>query len=123
MIVALYPNFQKRNALKCAREACDVLNSSGIDVCVSEDFRKDFSDKPFVKFEDIKNMSKQEFEQFLFKVQSSNQKFCVRCGNFTLDRITISVAKNGNSPRKLCNMCKDCYTDMLDYLGVNDIEE
>lgn len=54
MIVALYPNFQKRNALKCAREACDVLNSSGIDVCVSEDFRKDFSDKPFVKFEDIK---------------------------------------------------------------------
>ena len=54
MIVALYPNFQKRNALKCAREACDVLNSSGIDVCVSEDFRKDFSDKPFEKFEDIK---------------------------------------------------------------------
>ena len=54
MIVALYPNFQKRNALKCAREACDVLTSSGIDVCVSEDFRKDFSDKPFVKFEDIK---------------------------------------------------------------------
>lgn len=76
-----------------------------------------------MKFEDIKNMSKQEFEQFLFNVQSSNQKFCVRCGNFTLDRITISVAKNGNSPRKLCNMCKDCYTDMLDYLGVSDIEE
>jgi len=54
MIVALYPNFQKKNALKCAREACDVLNASGIDVCVSEDFRDDFSDKPFVKFEDIK---------------------------------------------------------------------
>lgn len=76
-----------------------------------------------VRFENIKNMSKQEFEQFMFRIQSSNQKFCVRCGNFTLDRITISVAKNGNSPRKLCNMCKDCYTDMLDYLGVSDIEE
>lgn len=42
-----------------------------------------------MKFEDIKNMSKQEFEQFLFKVQSSNQKFCVRCGNFTLVRKEI----------------------------------
>lgn len=54
MIAVLYPNFQKKNALKCARETCDVLNASGIDVCVSEKFRSDFSDKPFVKFEDTK---------------------------------------------------------------------
>lgn len=54
MIAALYPNFQKKNALRCARETCDVLNASGIDVCVSEKFRDDFSDKPFVRFEDIK---------------------------------------------------------------------
>ncbi|MCM1314101.1 MAG: NAD(+)/NADH kinase [Prevotella sp.] len=54
MIVALYPNFQKKNALKCARETCDVLNRYGIEVYVSERFMKDFSDKPFVKFEDIK---------------------------------------------------------------------
>ena len=24
---------------------------------------------------------------------------------------------------ELCNMCKECYTDMLDYLGISDIEE
>ena len=54
MIAALYPNFQKKNALKCARETCDILNASGIDVCVSEDFMGDFSDKPFVNFEDIR---------------------------------------------------------------------
>lgn len=76
-----------------------------------------------MNFNEIKNMSKAEFEQFIFKVQNSKQKFCIRCGNFTLDRITISVAKNGNSPRKLCNMCANCYTDMLDYLGINDIED
>lgn len=73
-------------------------------------------------FEKIKNMNKKEFEQFLFNVQSSNKKFCVRCGNFTLDRITISVAKNGSSIRKLCNMCNDCYTDMLDYLSISDVD-
>ena len=76
-----------------------------------------------MNFDEIKKMSKQEFEQFIFKVQNTNQKFCAKCGNFTLDRITISVAKDGKSPRKLCNMCKNCYTDMLDHLGISDIKE
>lgn len=53
MKAALYPNFQKKNALPCAREACDILHDAGIEVCVSEDFRSDFADKPFVIFEDI----------------------------------------------------------------------
>lgn len=58
MKAALYPNFQKKNALPCAREACDVLHSAGIEVCVSEKFRNDFSDKPFVQFEDIKESAR-----------------------------------------------------------------
>lgn len=53
MKAALYPNFQKPNALKCAREVCDILKKSEIEVYVSDDFRKEFSDKPWVKFEDI----------------------------------------------------------------------
>lgn len=76
-----------------------------------------------MNFEDIKKMDKKDFEQFIFRIQSSNQKFCTRCGNFTLDRITVSIAKDGKSPRKLCNMCNNCYSDMLDYLGISDIEE
>ena len=58
MKAALYPNFQKKNALPCAREACDVLHAAGIEVCVSEKFRDDFSDKPFVQFEDIKESAR-----------------------------------------------------------------
>ena len=54
MKAALYPNFQKPNALSCAREVCDVLFDCGIDVSVSEEFRKDFSDKSWVSFEDIR---------------------------------------------------------------------
>lgn len=53
MRAALYPNFQKPNALACAREACEVLHFSGIEVCVSGEFKEEFSDKPFVIFEDI----------------------------------------------------------------------
>lgn len=53
MKAVLYPNFQKPHALSCAREACDVLHNADIEVSVSGEFRSDFSDKPFVKFEDI----------------------------------------------------------------------
>lgn len=58
MKAALYPNFQKKNALKCARETCDVLNTAGIEVCVSDEFRNDFADKTFVQFEDIGQSAK-----------------------------------------------------------------
>lgn len=53
MRAALYPNFQKPNALACAREACEALHFSGIEVCVSGEFKKEFADKSFVIFEDI----------------------------------------------------------------------
>lgn len=53
MRAALYPNFSKKNALKCAREVCDVLHNADIEVSVSREYRKDFADKDFVFFEDI----------------------------------------------------------------------
>ena len=53
MVAVLYPNFQKKNALKCAREVCEVLNFAGIEVVVSHDYTAEFGDKPYVKFEDI----------------------------------------------------------------------
>ncbi|MBR6967532.1 MAG: NAD(+)/NADH kinase [Ruminococcus sp.] len=58
MKAALYPNFQKPNALGCARSVCDVLESCGIEITVSSEFRNDFADKPFVKFEDITESAK-----------------------------------------------------------------
>ncbi len=58
MKAVLYPNFQKKNALKCAREACDILISSGIEVSVSGDFRSEFADKNRVIFEDISDSVK-----------------------------------------------------------------
>lgn len=51
MKAALYPNFQKKNALSCARNVCDVLAGEGIEICVSEKFRNEFSDKSGIKFE------------------------------------------------------------------------
>jgi len=56
MKAVLYPNFQKKNALKCAGEVCDVLNSLGIEVVVSREYTAEFGDKPFVGFADIASL-------------------------------------------------------------------
>lgn len=53
MKAVLYPNFQKKNALSCAMEVCDVLDHSGIQVSISAEYKHEFSGKPFVLFEDI----------------------------------------------------------------------
>ncbi len=53
MKAVLYPNFQKKNALSCAMEVCDVLDRSGIQVSISVEYKHEFSGKPFVLFEDI----------------------------------------------------------------------
>ena len=57
MKAVLYPNFQKKNALGCAREVCDVLHSADIEVVVDREFTKEFSDKEFVVFEDITTLT------------------------------------------------------------------
>lgn len=52
MKAALYPNFQKKNALSCARQVCDILISLGIEVYVSDEYKNEFSDIAQVKYED-----------------------------------------------------------------------
>ena len=56
MIAVLYPNFQKKNALGCARKVCDILHSVDIGVVVSHEYTSEFGDKPFVIFEDINKL-------------------------------------------------------------------
>ena len=52
---------------------------------------------------------------------------CVRCGAIVgyADRKTIYVSiydKNkGQKSKKLCSLCEDCYSDLLDYLAVPDV--
>lgn len=50
MKAAVFPNFQKNNALECARSVCDILHKNDIEVWVDESYSKDFKDKKAVKF-------------------------------------------------------------------------
>lgn len=70
----------------------------------------------------IRNMSDIELKRFLNTVSQKNNKLCCKCGSIPKrkDRITLYVFKYEN--RKLCNLCKDCYIELLDYLGVCDVD-
>ena len=59
MKIVLRPNFGKKNALPTALKCCDILKDLGIDIFVSEDFRSEFSEKPFVHFGKIEEITKE----------------------------------------------------------------
>lgn len=50
MKAAIFPNFQKKNALECARKLCDILNENDIEVYVDNNFKNEFTDKQYVRY-------------------------------------------------------------------------
>lgn len=70
---------------------------------------------------DIRKMSDKELNSFLIKAQSENRRICSRCHEFILEKRTISVRKDYTT-RTLCILCENCYTDLLDYLAINDVD-
>ncbi len=50
MKAAVFPNFQKQNALECARAVCDILHKNNIEVWIDQSYCNEFSDKKMVKF-------------------------------------------------------------------------
>ena len=49
MKIALYPNFDKSNALSCALSCAEILHRYGAEVFVRESHREQFSSADFVK--------------------------------------------------------------------------
>lgn len=50
MRAAVFPNFQKDNALEYAREVCDRLHRNGIEVWIDKSYETEFQDKAAVRF-------------------------------------------------------------------------
>lgn len=74
-----------------------------------------------MKLNDIREMNDKELNSFINKITNNNGRVCCKCGKiiFKKERITIMINRDIVS-KKLCCICKDCYTDLLDYLEVND---
>lgn len=65
-----------------------------------------------------------DFKRF---VGSANFPYCGKCGDYIYrqPRRTIFVTRydkyTGQYQRKLCSLCMNCYTELLDFLEVPDI--
>lgn len=70
--------------------------------------------------EKIRNMNDQELENYL-KLLANKKTICIKCGK-TNPNYTINVQnKKLIQQKKLCNLCDECYSELLDVLGVCDI--
>ena len=76
-----------------------------------------------MKIDNIRNMSDKELYTFINNISNQNGRVCCKCGKivFRDQRITLSRTVDV-APKKICCLCKECYSDLLDYLGVNDCE-
>ena len=75
-----------------------------------------------INFNNIRNMSDKELYSFINQVSNNNGRVCCKCGKIVYknDRVTISKTVD-IAVKKICCLCKDCYSDLLDYLGIADI--
>lgn len=81
-----------------------------------------------MNLDEIRNMNDEQLRTFMNNLSQSNNIICAKCGNITdrKNRKTINVAiydrHIGQKARKLCSICNACYSDLLDYLAVSDID-
>lgn len=68
----------------------------------------------------IRNMNDTDLENYL-KSLTNKRIMCAKCSSKN-PNYTINVQnKKKFQQKKLCNLCNDCYSDLLDYLGICDI--
>ncbi len=48
--IAIYPNFQKKNALPCARQVCDRLHALGAAIYMDEAYSAEFSEQEYIHY-------------------------------------------------------------------------
>ncbi len=50
MKAAIYPNFQKNNALDCAKRLCDILIENNFEIFIDNGFKNEFKNRPEIKY-------------------------------------------------------------------------
>lgn len=76
-----------------------------------------------MKLDNIRNMNDRELYTFINNISNQNGRICCKCGKIVFKNDRVTLMRNIDiASKKICCLCKDCYSDLLDYLGVNDCE-
>ena len=69
----------------------------------------------------IREMKDEDLIKYLKGLSKRNDTSCFKCGKPVGGYVININNKKRMQQKKLCNLCNNCYTDLLEYLGTNDI--
>ena len=81
-----------------------------------------------MKINEIKQLNDYEFKKYINDISNKNTIICCKCEDIitSKERIVVNIGRNFSScvpkVKKLCSLCESCYVDLLDYLGISDID-
>lgn len=76
-----------------------------------------------MKLQNIREMNDRELYTFINNISNNNGRICCKCGKIVYRENRITISRNVDvATKKICCLCKECYADLLDWLGVNDRE-
>ena len=76
-----------------------------------------------MKLQNIREMNDRELYTFINNISNNNGRICCKCGKIVYRENRITISRNDKKKKKkICCLCKECYADLLDWLGVNDCE-
>ena len=76
-----------------------------------------------MKLDNIREMSDRELYTFINNISNQNGRVCCKCGKIVYKEQRVTLSRNIDiANKKICCLCKNCYSELLDWLGVNDIE-
>lgn len=71
----------------------------------------------------IRDMSDRELYTFINNISNQNGRVCCKCGKIVYKEQRVTLSRTvGVAAKKICCLCKDCYSELLDWLEVNDCE-
>ena len=76
-----------------------------------------------MKLQNIREMNDRELYTFINNISNNNGRICCKCWKIVYRENRITISRNVDvTTKKICCLCKGCYADLLDWLGVNDCE-
>ena len=74
-----------------------------------------------MELQNIRKMNDRELYTFINNISNNNGRICCKCGKIVYRENRITISRNVDvATKKICCLCKECYADLLDWLGVNE---
>ena len=80
-----------------------------------------------MKINEIRKLNDYELKRYINDISNKNSIVCSKCDDIitSQERVVLNIGRNFGScvpkVKKLCSLCESCYVDLLEFLGISDI--